>query len=175
MSMAGASGDRWAIRTHPSWVAAGDVDAADAAGDVAETRTAVPPSSVAIVASLARCLKSLMIAYLSTWSRPPQRKRVSDDSCGCRAMLMDLEGRRQQSQRAGRGEFDVQCLLACVRMADRDMSGQERRVLLVHQGRLPGQPDSSRLSAGSDGRFAEEHLNAGRRVTERGNAEGVLG
>jgi hypothetical protein len=62
MSMAGALGDRWAIRTQASCEAAG---AADAAGDVAATRAAVPPSTMVIAASRASLLKSLMITYLS--------------------------------------------------------------------------------------------------------------
>src|SRR5271170_4937269 len=108
MSMAGALGDRWAIRTHPSCVAAGDAaatDAADAAGGAAAARTAAPPSKAVIAASLAICLNNLMIGYLSACSRPAQRKRASDHGRACsRALPVNLEGRRQQSERARRGE-----------------------------------------------------------------------
>jgi hypothetical protein len=68
MSMAGALGDRWAIRTHASWVAAGATEpevAADAAGAAAATRAAAPPSSVVIAASRASLLSSPMVMYLS--------------------------------------------------------------------------------------------------------------
>src|ERR1700693_1982102 len=111
MSMVGALGDRGAIRTHPCCIdarGAEEIDAADAAGDAAEARTALPPSKVVIVASLAMCLNNLMISYLSTCSRPPQRKRASDHGRACRRALPgNLEGRRQQSERAPRGELDA--------------------------------------------------------------------
>src|SRR5215472_3535351 len=67
MSMAGAAGDRWAHRTHPSCMAAGAAEAAgaaDAAGDVAAANPAVPPSSMATVASRATWQSSLMVTYL---------------------------------------------------------------------------------------------------------------
>src|SRR5215469_5093714 len=57
MSMAGALGDRWAIRTHPSCVAA---VLADAAGDAAATKVAVPPTSTVMAASRARWRDSLI-------------------------------------------------------------------------------------------------------------------
>src|SRR6516162_6752485 len=66
MSMAGASGERWAHRTHPSCMAADAVealDAADAAGDMAAARAPAPTSSAAIVASRAECRKSLIVTY----------------------------------------------------------------------------------------------------------------
>src|SRR5580704_6974614 len=66
MSMAGALGDRWAIRTQASGEAPGAVVAADAAGDVAATTAAVPPSSIVIAASRANLLSSLMVTYLSS-------------------------------------------------------------------------------------------------------------
>src|ERR1700685_2559161 len=65
MSMAGASGDRWAIRTHPPCVADGAVDEANAGGEVAAMKVAVPPSRVPIAASLAICRSSLIVVYLS--------------------------------------------------------------------------------------------------------------
>jgi hypothetical protein len=88
---------------------------------------------VVIVASLAMCLNSLMIGYLSTCSRPPLRKRASDHGRACRwALPVDLEGRRQQSERARRGELDAQRRLAGGQAAGRNASGQERRILLVY-------------------------------------------
>src|SRR5450755_1600842 len=54
MSMAGASGDRWAIRTHPFCAAAGAAGAVDAAAVVAATRATVPQRSVMIAASRAK-------------------------------------------------------------------------------------------------------------------------
>jgi hypothetical protein len=58
--MAGALGDRWAIRTQaPDGAAA--VDAAEAAGDVAAMRAIVPPNRMVIVASRERLLSSLMV------------------------------------------------------------------------------------------------------------------
>src|ERR1700721_4330432 len=65
MSMAGAFGDRWAIRTHPSCAAVGTVDDAKAGGEVAATRVAAPPSRVAIVTSRAIGRNSLIVVDLS--------------------------------------------------------------------------------------------------------------
>jgi hypothetical protein len=59
MSMAGAWGDRWAIRIHPSFPAD---DAADAAGDVAATMAAVLASKVVIMAIRARRPRSSRMA-----------------------------------------------------------------------------------------------------------------
>ena len=64
MSIAGASGDRWAIRTHPSCAAAAAAGAADAAADVAATAAAVLPRSAVIIASRARCESSRIVTYL---------------------------------------------------------------------------------------------------------------
>jgi hypothetical protein len=64
ISMAGASGDRWAIRIHPSFPVAG---AADATGDVAATTAAVLASRVVIIAIRARLRRcSRMATYLSS-------------------------------------------------------------------------------------------------------------
>src|ERR1700733_10037816 len=103
MSIAGALGDRWAIRTQPSWVAAGsaeDLDAASAAGDAAATKTAAPPSKVVIAASRATCLRSFTGNFLSSDPCPPQRKCASDRGRGSgRALWVIGQDRREQPER----------------------------------------------------------------------------
>src|SRR3984957_2547475 len=120
MSMAGAFGDRWAIRTQPSGAAAA---AAEAAGDADRTRAAGPASKTAIIASRAIRRNNLMIAYLSSgqsWSSG-RGLRIKDEDLG------------QQAQRARCGELDAER----GRVGSRGVSGQVRGTLLVPQVQGP--------------------------------------
>src|SRR5208282_2155179 len=106
MSMAGAFGDRWAIRTHPSGAAA-----ADAAGEVAATKAAVPPSNVVTATSRAQCLRSFIGKYLLSDQCLTGGKRASGRGrAGCRGpgrrLWIDGQDRGEQPQRARRGELD---------------------------------------------------------------------
>ena len=100
--MAGALGDRWAIRTQASDEAAGAADvvvAADAAGDVAATKAAAPPSSMVIAPKPGK-LSQQPHGYV------PLSKSAK---CAGQARLwVGQKNRGKQAQRARRRELDAQ-------------------------------------------------------------------